>query len=137
MTMQPLERLNNIPEGSAWAGESPFFLVFERGPADNVGIDLDTPGWIEANKALFRTPGIWFLRHKQSGHLVFAVVLDEGDQFFFVKRHTGNLMAGREVISYGMGKKTADGLPVNLWLLPNGTVCGGDDVDLLASRMLG
>ena len=129
--------MSDFKEGTAWDGESPFFLVFERGPADNVGIDIDTPGWIEANKDLFRAPGVWLMMIKASRRPVFAVVLDEGDQFFFVKRHTGNLMAGREVISYGMGKKTADGLPVNLWLLPNGTVCGGDDVDLLASRMLG
>jgi hypothetical protein len=122
---------------SGWVGESPFFLVFERGPGDNVGIDIDTSGWIEANKGLFRTPGTWLMLHKQSMKPVLCVSLDEGDQFFFTKRHTGNLMAGREVISYGMGKKQADGWEIKLWLLPNGMICGGEDVDLLASRMLG
>jgi len=123
-------------EGTGWAGGSPFFLVFERGPGDNVGIDIDTSGWIEANRELFRTPGVWLLMRKSPTQPLFAVPLDEGDQFFFTKRHTGNLMAGSEVISYGLGKKTAAGWEIKLWLLPNGMVCGGEDVDLLASRML-
>jgi len=125
-------------EGSAWKGASPFFLVFERGPSDNIGIDIDEGGWIATNKDLFRAPGVWLLMQKAPTRPIFAVVLEEGDQFFFVKHHTGNLMAGSEVISYGMGKKQADGTEVKLWLLPNGMVCGGEgDVDLLASRMLG
>ena len=65
--------------------------------------------------------------------------LEEGEQFYFVKHHVGNLMAGSEVLLYGMGKKQADGNKVNLWLLPNGMTVGGPegDADLLASRMLG
>jgi len=122
-----------------WAGDSPFFLIFERGPKDNVGIDVDAPGWIEGNKALFRSPGVWLLIDKKSGRPLFSIVLHEGDQFYWTRHHVGNLMAGREIVLIGMGKKMSDGTPVNLWLMPNGMVVGGPeaDADLLASRMLG
>jgi len=136
---QEVEEKKSFSEGAPWNGESPFFLVFERGPSDNVGIDIDTGGWIESFKELFRTPGVWLLMHKGQGRPVMAVVLEEGEQFYFVKHHVGNLMAGSEVLLYGMGKKQADGNKVNLWLLPNGMTVGGPegDADLLASRMLG
>lgn len=128
-----------VGEKTEWAGDSPFFLVFERGPRDNVGLDIDTGGWIEANKELFRTPGVWLLMHKAQGRPVLAVVLREDEQFYWTKHHVGNLMAGAEVTLYGMGKKQADGNKVNLWLMPNGMVVGGPegDADLLAARMLG
>jgi hypothetical protein len=126
----------SLPE--QWAGETPFFLVFERGPGDNVGIDVDASGWIAANQELFRTPGVWLLMHKQTTRPVMSVVMSKDEQFYFVKHHVGNLMAGAEVVTYGMGKKQADGTTVNLWLLPNGMVVGGPEgeADLLASRML-
>lgn len=123
-----------------YAGDSKFFLVFTpaiAGPEGNVGIDVDVSGWIEEHKALFRTPGTWFLVDKDSGAVIFCVLLGEGDQFFYTKRHTGNLMGGRENISVGMGKKQADGTEVKLWLMPNGMVCGGEDVDEVAVRLLG
>ena len=65
--------------------------------------------------------------------------MEEGEQFYWVKHHVGNLMAGSEVTLYGLGKKQADGNKVNLWLMPNGMVVGGPegDADLLAARMLG
>lgn len=121
-----------------WSGDTPYFLIFTppEGVDGNVGIDVDAPGWIEANKPLFRATGTWFLARKEDMRPVFCVLIDEGDQFFFVKHHVGNLMAGREVVAIGMGKKTSDGVPVNLWLFPNGIICGGDDVDGIASRMI-
>ena len=124
---------------SGWKGESPFFLVFERVSGGNVGIDLDEGGWIATNKELFRTPGVWLLMHKQQGRPALAIVMEEDEQFYFVKHHVGNLMAGSEVTLYGMGKKQADGNTVNLWLMPNGMVVGGPegDADLLAARMIG
>lgn len=135
-----------VVEGSAvevetkgWEGEFPFFLVIE--PRDqgngNIGIDLDEPGWVEKNKAAMRAPGTWWLYLKQTGRAVFCVVVEDGDRAYFRRRHIGNLMAGSEIIAVGMGKKTASGETVDLWLLPNGVVCGGDDVETIASRMLG
>lgn len=119
-----------------WQGDSPFWLMCQT-PADgNVGIDIDAADWIEANKPLMRSPGTWFLMAKRTGTALFSVVLDEGDQFYFAKRHVGNVMTAREIVAYGIGKKKADGVPVNLWMLPNGVVCGGDDVDTLGARVL-
>jgi hypothetical protein len=135
-----------VIEGSAvevlttgWQGEFPFYLVIQ--PTDNangnIGIDLDETGWVETNRVAMRAPGTWWLYHKDSGRPLLCVIVEEGDKPFFVKHHVGNLMAGSEVIAIGLGKKTVKGEAVNLWLLPNGVICGGDDVDVVASRMLG
>lgn len=123
-----------------WQGDFPFFLVIE--PDDkangNVGIDLDETGWIATNAALMRAPGTWLLYHKGSQRPVFCIVVEEGDQPFFRKHHVGNLMVGSEVMSVGMGKKKANGERVELWLLPNGVVCGSEeDVDTVSGKMLG
>jgi hypothetical protein len=106
-----------------------------RPPEGNIGIDLDTP-WHSLHADKMRLPGTWWLVHKQSRRPMMVVVVHEGDQPYFTKHHVGNLMAGRELIAYGMGKKCADGTVVRNWLLPNGVICGGDDVDEIASRML-
>jgi hypothetical protein len=124
---------------SDWDGDSPFFLIFEPAAVGegNVGIDLDTAGWIETNKPYFRAPGTWSLCSKVKMVPLLSVILEEGDQFYFTKRHTGKAGgAVGEIVSYGIGKKMVGGATVNLWLLPNGAVCGGDDVDTLALRMI-
>jgi hypothetical protein len=134
MTMEAIE-----VETKGWDGEFPFFLVIE--PLDrangNIGIDLDEPGWVERNKEAMRAPGTWWLYLKQTGRPIFCVIVEDGDRPFFTRRHIGNLMAGSEIVAVGLGKKRADGSTVNLWLLPNGVVCGGDDADIIAARMLG
>lgn len=119
-----------------WKGDSPFWLMCQTPNDGNVGIDIDEPGWIETHKSLMRTPGTWFLMEKRRSRPLFSVVLEEGDQFYFAKRHVGNVITAREITAYGIGKKKADGTPVNLWLMPNGVVCGGNDVDLIGARML-
>jgi len=125
--------------GTEWAGDSPFFLVIEPDERENgnVGIDLDRSGWIADNAELMRKPGTWLLYHKQTGRPLFCVIVEDGDQPYFTKRHVGNLMAGTEIVAYGIGKKNRDGSMTRLWLLPNGLVCGGEDVEAIAARMLG
>lgn len=139
MTMEVIEGSAVEVETKGWEGEFPFFLVIE--PRDqgngNIGIDLDEPGWVERNKEAMRAPGTWWLYLKQTGRPVFCVIVEEGDQPYFTRRHIGNLMAGSEIIAVGIGKKGRDGEMTRLWLLPNGVVCGGDDVEIVASRMLG
>jgi hypothetical protein len=126
---------------SGWKGDTPFYLMFQpegqEAGSGNVGIDLDEPGWVETNKEHMRGAGTWFLVAKVTGKPLFSVTTKDKDQFYYTKRHVGNLMAASEVICYGIGKKQVDGKTVNLWLLPNGMVCGGDDVDVLAARMIG
>jgi hypothetical protein len=122
-----------------WHGDFPFFLVIE--PDDktngNVGIDLDEPGWVATHAEFMRTPGTWVLFHKESTRAVFGMVVEQGDQPYFTKHHVGNLMAGSQITTVGIGKKGRDGEMTRLWLLPNGIVCGGEDVDILAARMIG
>lgn len=131
-----LERMS--PGAREWSGDSKFFLAFEHPEGLTTGIDIDTSGWVEEQKELFRSVGTWFLVDKASGQPLFVVCMGEGDQFFFVKHHTGNLMSGGSVMTYGCGKRQADGRAVELWFLPNGMVCGTEyEVDLIASRMLG
>jgi hypothetical protein len=117
-----------------WGGETPFFLILELADGQ-IGVDLDSPWTIEHAEHL-RKPGTWWLVEKESRRAVLGVIVDEGDQPYFTKHHVGNLMAQRELVAYGLGKKCADGTMVRNWLLPNGIVCGGDDVDVIASRML-
>lgn len=131
--------MNDITEIEAgWSGETPFFLMIEldpKPPEGNIGIDLDTP-WHSLHADKMRLPGTWWLVHKQTRRPMMAVVVHDGDQPYFTRHHVGNLMAGRELVAFGMGKKCADGTMVRNWILPNGVICGGDDVDILASRML-
>ena len=116
-------------------GDSPFFLVLELGER-KVGIDLDEGMWTEKYAEHLREPGSWWLVHKQSQRAMMGLIVDPGDQPYFVKRHVGNLMSSAEVVAYGLGKKRANGEMVRIWLLPNGMICGGDDVDIIASRMV-
>lgn len=110
MTMEVIEGTAvEVPvEGNGgWQGDFPFFLVIE--PDDksngNVGIDLDEPGWVERNKELMRAPGTWLLYIKQTGRPIFCLVVEPGDQAYFVRRHIGNLMVGSEVVAVGIGKR--------------------------------
>lgn len=149
-----------VPAHHGWGGDAPFYLVFEPDDGSgNVGIDLDVSGWIEANREIMRAPGTWLLLHKATGRPMLALIVERGEQFYFTIKHVGNLMVGSEISSYGIGKRvppvyregerTYRGKVrkfrelvepermVRLWLLPNGIVCGGDDVEIIAARMLG
>lgn len=126
----------DIVEINPIIGDTPFMLVVETGlDSGNLGIDLDSP-WTTTHAHILRTPGTWWLVHKETQAPVMALVVEEGDQPYFTKHHVGNLMTSQELVAYGMGKKCADGTMVRAWLLPNGIVCAGDDVDIIASRML-
>lgn len=117
---------------SGWMGDNPFYLVLSF-PDENVGIDLDEPQWHAKYEDCMRRPGLWTLVHKDTGAKVLAVRVNPGDQPYYTARHIGVVGSGggNEITSYGIGKKCADGSTVRLWLLPDGTVCGGDDVDVL------
>ena len=133
------ERDMQTVETHGWEGDFPFFLVIEPrdGTGGNIGIDLDEPGWVARNDDAMRMPATWWLNMKANGQPLFAMVVEEGEQPYFTKRHIGNLMAGSEIIAVGIGKKGREGEMTRLWILPNGVVCGGDDVEVIASRMLG
>lgn len=125
---------------SDWAGESPYYLVFEpRDNSGNIGIDVDATGWIESNRATFHASGTWLLVSKDGIPMLCLPVLD-GEQMFFLKHHVGLLgTQGAEVTVVILGKKHVDGSTTRLCLMPNGMVMVGDEaeVDHMAARMLG
>lgn len=145
--------VSTVDVQSGWQGDFPFYLVIELldTSAGNVGIDLDEPGWVAANHDVMRKAATWWLYHKESQRPVLCLVVEDGEQPYFVKHHVGNLMAGGEVVAAGIGKKVpaqyeqqgkrrvlkSPARVERLWILPNGVVCGADDVDIIAGRMLG
>lgn len=127
------------PPDDPWHGDCPFFLVIElavKPDSGHVGIDLDFPGWATENAELLREPGVWWLLSKVTGTPVLSVVVEPGDQPYFTRHHVGNINTAAEVTAYGLGKKHPDGSVTRVWLLPNGCTCAGDDVDVIAARMV-
>lgn len=125
------------PSTTEWQGDNPFFLRYFTPEGDEVQIDLDQTGWIEEHKGLMRSAGTWLLTSKRNNRPLFCVLTFEGDQFYYAKRHVG-VMGGAvgEVVAIGIGKKQADGTTVNLWLMPNGMIVGGSDVDTVGIRLV-
>ena len=130
---------------SVWAGTTPYVLIIE--PSDKTVptllVDLDVPGWITTHAAYLRVPGTWTLAGKPgSPQTVLSMIVLEGEQPYYTARHIGLTGGGgsNEIIAYGIGKKLIGGEVMRLWAMPNGSVCGGDDVELLgvaAVRRLG
>ena len=85
-----------------------------------------------------REPGVWALVSKAMGRALLVVRVYPGDQPYYTARHVGIAGSGgtNEVTAYGIGKKQADGQMVRVWILPNGVVCGGDDVDDLGIALV-
>lgn len=118
-------------------GTTPYFLVLSA-EDDGIHIDLDEPQWATTYAEWMRRPCVWFLVHKETQQPLLAVWVHEGDQPYYTARHVGitSSAGGNEITAYGIGKKRPDGSMVRLWAMPNGTICGGDDVDDLGVRMV-
>lgn len=113
-----------------WAGSNPFFLLIAA-PDAHVTVDLDEYQWATTYADWMRRPANWHLCLKDSNRVILSVKVYEGDQPYYAARHVGATGSGgsNEVTCYGIGKKQANGEMVRLWLMPNGVVVGGDDVD--------
>lgn len=120
-----------------WAGDSPYFLVIAPEAGVPQTIDLDERGWSTTHAAYMRCQGTWHLMNKEH-QLVFSMVVWQGEQPYYTARHIGRGLTGvrREVVAYGIGKKRLDGHVDRMWILPNGQICGGDDVEILALSLL-
>lgn len=137
-----------------WLGDTPVFLVI-RGQTEAVGIDLDEPGWAVKYKDWLRMPSVWELLDK-NGVIRLRMVVHPNEQPYYKARHVGMAGSGgsNEITAYGIGKKVPvygkqrpDGRPriarwemVRLWLMPDGTVSGGDDespIGLMFVRAMG
>ena len=112
-----------------WAGDNPLYLIIQNAEGNTV-IDLDQPGWVAANAALMREPGAWLLNHKSVLQTVAMILVFPGEQPYYTARHVGVAFGGAgELIAYGIGKKRLDGHVDRLWVLPNGVMCAGDDME--------
>jgi hypothetical protein len=111
----------------------PFDLLLVDDEQRTCFVDVEEHQWHETHADWMRRPGWWLLRHKGSSAVALTVRVNEGDQPYYTARHIGIAGSGgsNEVIAYGIGKKAHDGTMLRLWVMPDGAVVGGDDVDQL------
>lgn len=120
-----------------WQGDTPVFLVIRSDEGHIIPIDLDEPGWATTHSVWMRVPGIWELADK-TGRVRLRQIVLEGEQPYYTARHVGVAGSGgsNEITAYGIGKKLNDSSMVRLWLMPDGAVTGGDDIDQLGVAMV-
>jgi hypothetical protein len=119
-----------------YKGSNPMALMIVPRGEQPVMIDLDEPGWVQTYAELLAKSGTWHLWRK-IGTLVFSMAVQEDERPFYLARHIRRTDGSPEVIAYGIGKLRIDGHHDHLWILPNGQICGGDDVEPLALSLMG
>lgn len=121
----------------SWADDNPYYLVIS-GDRRGTMIDLGEAGWATKYCRWLRLPGAWVLRRKSDDANVLMVWVHKGDQPYYTAHHVGitSSAGGNEIIAYGIGKKRPDGSVNRMWILPNGCICSGDDVDDIGVRMV-
>lgn len=128
-------------EHGGWLDGNPFYLMIVADEGEHAKIDLGERGWIAKNAPLMRAPGRWFLVQKHGDNVVAMILVNDGEQPYYVARHVGFASVSgagpnAETIAYGIGKKRLDGHVDRIWLLANGVVVTGDDVEPIALDML-
>ena len=124
-----------------WADDNPYYLLINTSDRGFVEIDLGEHGWLTKYAEWFRLVANWHLVEKVTGMIKLILAVHEGEQPYYVARHVGmaSSFASREMIAYGIGKKRKiddQWVTERLWMMPDGTVCGGDDVDFLGIEYL-
>jgi hypothetical protein len=127
-----------VIDEDAWKGENPFYLLAIPEDKAPETVDLDRHGWLQDQGWIFRTEAELHLIRKAGRAVVFSVRLAKGEQGYYTARHIGIAGSGgqAETIAYGIGKKRADGNEDNLWVMPWGQVCSGNDVEYFALKGL-
>lgn len=138
-------------EHNGWLGPNPYYLMIVLAPSDGqlgqsiAEIDLDQSGWSSFYARFMRGVGQWYLVRKVDRVVVATMLVYDGEQPYYVARHVGFANTGGEgggeTTNYGIGKKRLDGHVDRVWIMANGCVTLGDDVepislDLLKSGML-
>ena len=154
MTVEEEDEVRNpdIPEADLRAehggflGPNPYYLMIVTAAGRHIQIDLDEPGWRKSYKAFLRAAGQWYLVRKVDGIIVLTMLVLEGEQPYYVARHVGfagtnDAQIHAETVNYGIGKKRLDGHVDRIWVMANGCITLGDDVepislDLLKAGML-
>ena len=128
------------PPRKFWHDDNPFYLLIILADGRYVEQDLGEPGWIDRMNptGVMRAPGVWHLVRKDSSSIVLMVEVAEGEQPYYLVRHAGFATKDQNIENkaYGIGKKRLDGHVDRLWILSNGCVVGGDDVDTIIVRLL-
>lgn len=130
-----------IPMPTDWADANPFFLFLlahDSEPRQQLIIDLGESGWATKYVDWMRRPGRWWLVTKKGGQSILTQIIAPGEQGYYAAKHVGIMSSGgsNEIIAYGIGKKRVDGHTDRLWALPNGQICGGDDVNDIGIEMV-
>lgn len=134
-----------VPLGDmhGWADDHPYYLLIVA--RDEAGgfqeIDLGERGWLTKYAEWMRRVSTWHLVEKRTGTIKLILAVHEGEQPYYVARHVGMAGAGgsREITAYGIGKKRKlddQWVTDRIWMMPDGTVCGGDDVDFLGIEIV-
>lgn len=132
--------IQRIGGGRRWHDSNPFYLTIVLDDERYIEQDLGEPGWIDKlSKAGFmRAPGSWYLVRKEGGVIALMLTVADGEQPYYSARHAGFVTTEQNIegTAYGIGKKRIDGHADRLWLLSNGCVVTGDDVDSIIVRLL-
>ena len=135
-----VELVEAFPRPARWRDEHPFYLMIVLDDGRYVEQDLAEPGWIAklGEAGFMRQPGRWYLVRKAGGTIALMLLVHDGEQPYYVARHVGftNTGGGFETTVYGIGKKRLDGHVDRLWLMSNGCVVAGDDIDPVALDLL-
>lgn len=126
------------PPPHEWYDSNPFYLMIYRPSGDSIRIDLGEHGWLTTYAEWMRGRSRWFLVQKDGDRVLFTLEVQEDDQPYYTARHVGVAGSGgsNEIVAYGIGAKRASGMVDRLWILPDGTVCVGDDVGSLGVSLL-
>lgn len=126
-----------------WHGDNPYYLLcvdadfgFATGGTPYQKIDLDEPGWATTYELWMRNPGQWHLIRKDDDGVALSIVVHPGDQPYYTARVFGATNSSTLIRAYGIGKKQVNNSMVRLWILENGQICGGDDVDVFGPEAL-
>ena len=134
---------------SEWIGDNPYYLVIKyRNPSDGNPaaeiIDLDKGGWLEAHADYIGLPGRWYLVAKDTGAIILAMTVEDGDQPIYRTRHVaiGNLPpelpsgVQTEVMCHGIGKVSPTGVKRMIWRFPHGTSVMDEDANPIGMEIL-
>jgi len=127
----------------ATSGAIPFYLHIVRPNGEFVEINLEEGGWMTTYAEWMRGRARWYLMSKPSPEVParpwLAVEVQEGDQPYYTARHivrVKGINAGAQITVYGIGAKRASGHTDRMWILPNGLICSGEDVDTLGDAVI-
>ena len=128
-------------EHGGWLGPNPYYLMIVLDSGRHAEIDLDQHQWMSFFASYLRAPGQWYLVRKTDRVILATMLVHEGEQPYYVAKHVGftsvsNSGPEGETTNYGIGKKRVDGHVDRIWIMANGCVTLGDDVEHISLTLL-